>query len=391
MNLKRTRYQQGSLIIERRKNGPPVWVYRWRENGPGGLRIKRKQILGTKLQFPTKAAAAREVDGLRLKINCESSASTSQTLTISELIAHYRMVELAANGSKTRCTRAVYEHHLNAVIIPRWGDFRLGDVKAVAVEAWLKGLRFAPSTKVKTRNVMSALYQHAMRYEWATSNPIRLVRQSGKRLREPDVLTPQEVAALLAELQEPCRTLVLVASTTGLRRGELFGLKWEDVDFKCGELRIVRSVVDQIEGATKTAGSRRPLPMMAEVSKTLRSWKTATEYNKESDWVFASPQSLGKKPYWPDMLLKRHVKAAAELVGITKVIGWHTFRRTLATLLQSSGASVKTTQELMRHSSPVMTLGTYAQAVTSDKREAQRNVAALFIVKSAGKKGKSAA
>jgi integrase len=167
-------------------------------------------------------------------------------------------------------------------------------------------------------------------------------------------------------------------------------LKWEDVDFKRCELRIVRSIVDQIEGATKTAGSRRPLPMMAEVSKTLRSWKAATEYSKDRDWVFASPQSLGNKPYWPDMLLKRHIKPAAVRAEITKVIGWHTFRRTLATLLQSSGASVKTTQELMRHSSPVMTLGTYAQAVTSDKREAQSNVAALFVVKTTGKKRKAA-
>ena len=91
------------------------------------------------------------------------------------------------------------------------------------------------------------------------------------------------------------------------------------------------------------------------------------------------------------MLLKRHIKPAAERVGITKVIGWHTFRRTLATLLQSSGASVKTTQELMRHSSPVMTIGTYAQAVTSDKRVAQSNVAALFVVKSAGKRKTKAA
>ena len=131
--------------------------------------------------------------------------------------------------------------------------------------------------------------------------------------------------------------------------------------------------------------------MMGEISKTLRSWKTVTKYSKDGDWVFASPQSLGRKPYWPDMLLKRHIKPAAEFAGITKVVGWHTFRRTLATLLQYSGASVKTTQELMRHSSPVMTLGTYAQAVTSDKREAQSNVAALFVVKSSGRKKRKAA
>jgi site-specific recombinase XerD len=58
-------------------------------------------------------------------------------------------------------------------------------------------------------------------------------------------------------------------------------------------------------------------------------------------------------------VLKRHVLPAAERAGIVKHIGWHSFRRTLATLLQSSGASVKTTQELLWHSSPAMTLGIY--------------------------------
>ena len=63
------------------------------------------------------------------------------------------------------------------------------------------------------------------------------------------------------------------------------------------------------------------------------------------------------------------------------VISEHDLRRTLATLLQSSGASVKTTQELLRHSSPVMTMGTYAKAVTADKRNAQDTIAALFVEK----------
>jgi integrase len=97
--------------------------------------------------------------------------------------------------------------------------------------------------------------------------------------------------------------------------------------------------------------------------------------------IFASPQALGKKPYWPDAVLKRHVLPAAERAGITKRICWHSFRRTLATLLQSSGALVKTTQELLRHSSPVMPLGTYAKAVTADKRQAQDVIASLFVGK----------
>jgi integrase len=81
---------------------------------------------------------------------------------------------------------------------------------------------------------------------------------------------------------------------------------------------------------------------------------------------------------WPDAFLKRHIFPAAERAGNIKRKGWHSFRRTLATLLQSSGASVKTTQELMHHSSPGVTLGIYAEAVTADKRQAQNAISALF-------------
>ena len=105
----------------------------------------------------------------------------------------------------------------------------------------------------------------------------------------------------------------------------------------------------------------------------------ATGQHTSSDWVFASPLSVGKLPYWPDAVLKRHILPGAQRAGITKRIGWHSFRRTLATLLQSSGASIKTTQELMRHASPGITLGVYAKAVTADKRQAQDSIAALFV------------
>jgi integrase len=119
--------------------------------------------------------------------------------------------------------------------------------------------------------------------------------------------------------------------------------------------------------------------MSKELASALEKWQEKSEYSDPKNWVFASPLALGKKPYWPDAVMKRHVLPAAKRAGITKKIGWHSFRRTLATLLQSSGASVKTTQELMRHASPVMTLGTYAKAVTADKRIAQDAIAALFV------------
>jgi integrase len=259
-----------------------------------------------------------------------------------------------------------------------WGEEKIGTVKAFAVETWLKSLPLAPSTKAKTRNIFNALYQHSMCYGWAERNPIREVRQSAKRLQEPDVLAPGEVTALLEELPEPARTITLIAATTGMRRGELFGLKWEDVDVANQKVRIVRSIVDQVEGEPKTLGSKRPLPIPEQVAASLIAWRKNAEYKGDSDWVFASDYHLGKAPLWPNTVLVRHIKSGARRAGITKNIGWHTFRRTFATLLESSGAGLKTLQELMRHSTPTVSLGLYAQAVTEDKRNAQDKVAELY-------------
>ncbi len=247
----------------------------------------------------------------------------------------------------------------------------------------------APGTRYKTKGVMSILFQHAMRYEWAAINPIRLVRQSAVPQHEEIVLTPIEVSALLSELKDPFRALILLASVTGLRRGELFGLKWEDVDFHEAEIRVVRSMVDQVEGPPKTLASRRPIPMSPELASVLENWRKQSSFSSAHDWVFASPNALGKKPYWPDAVLKRHVLPAAERAGITKRIGWHSFRRTLATLLLSSGASVKTAQELLRHSSPTMTLGVYAKAITAEKRGAQAGIAGLFGLGKVSETGES--
>jgi integrase len=378
MNLKRTSYQQGSLTTEKRKSGPAVWVYRWRETDTHGRRVRRKTTFG-KAEFPTKASALKHVAALGLDINNESTAQCPR-MTLAELIEHYRKVELIENGRKTARTIAVYKQQIRQYILPKWGGCEIGRIKTVAVEAWLGGLPGAPATKAKTRNVMSSLFQHARRYEFVLANPISLVRQGAKRLKEPEVLTPEEVHALLAELSEPARTIVHLVACTGLRRGELFGLEWGDVDFKSNQVKIVRSIVDQAVGKTKTQGSKRPMPLSEDVVLALVTWRGMTQYGRDQDWIFASPQLLGELPLWPNTVLIRHVMPAAERAGITKRIGWHTFRHTFATLLQATGAGMKVTQELLRHSSPLMTMGTYAQALTDDKREGQAKVAALYLV-----------
>jgi integrase len=278
----------------------------------------------------------------------------------------------------TARVRSVYRHNLDDLILPEWGDHRLQDVRPVAVEKWLQGMTYAAATKAKLKGVFGTLFRHGMRHQWTTANPIALVRCSGKRVSEPDVLTATEIRALLEELPELVRTVTLLAAVTGLRRGELFGLKWEDIDFERKAIRIVRSLVDQISGEPKTEASRRPLPLSAQLDDSLTQWRSVSAFKGDADWVFASPASFGKKPYWPDMMLRRHILPAAKRRGIQKRIGWHTFRRTAATLLLASGAGIKATQELMRHASAEITLELYAQAVSSDKRQAQNALSELI-------------
>lgn len=383
MNHKRSRYQHGSLTIEKRSNGAPVWVYRWRESDPTGAQTRRKRVIGTKAEFPSKTAAMREVDALRLDINAESSAiGGGKKMSVQQLADHYRLIELSDEASRTHRTKEVYKQHLDQHILPRWGSTCLGDVKAFAVERWLKSLEYAPATKAKIKNVFSVLYAHGMDYGWAGSNPIRDVRQSAKRVREPDFLEVPELTRLFDELSEPSRTIAILAAGTGLRRSELFGLKWNDIDFHRKEIRIIRSIVDQIAGQPKTLASLKPLPLHDDLAVVLCKWRGLSSYAKNTDWLFASPDANGERPYWPSVIMDRHIKPAAKRAGITKNVGWHTFRRGFASLLIGFGADVKTAQELMRHASPTTTTGIYAQAMTEHKRAAQGLVVAMFNLNS---------
>ena len=288
--------------------------------------------------------------------------------------------------SKAYSTREGYKNNLKHHILPKWGQHTLSSVKAVAVEAWLRGLKTntgkvaSPATKTKIRNLMSAIFSHAIRHEWASHNPITSVRSSSKRLRAPDILTPEEFQALIPELSSRARVMVLVAGSTGLRRGELVGLRWCDVDFESGEADVQRSVWRNVVGDTKTEISRKPVPLPPFVVEELRLWREGSLYRGVDEFVFPSIRSNGLRPISPDSVLKREIRPALVRIGVKKLVGWHTFRHTLATLLDSLGVDIKTTQELMRHANPGITLSIYQQAVSKEKRSAQ-NLAfsAMFL------------
>jgi len=83
------------------------------------------------------------------------------------------------------------------------------------------------------------------------------------------------------------------------------------------------SLLHQHVGGMKTEASQKPVPMDGALLEALQDWSEQAPYRQMGDWVFASPDTDGKQPYWPETPLKCHVHPAAKRVGITKALGWH--------------------------------------------------------------------
>jgi integrase len=165
--------------------------------------------------------------------------------------------------------------------------------------------------------------------------------------------------------------MVLVAGITGLRRGKLIALRWEDIDFELSQSNVTHAIWRNVEGDVKTEASRKPIPLPRLVVEQLKRWRSVTLYSADIDYLFPSVRKNGSQPITPDMILRRHIRPALQRTGVTKHIGWHSFRHGLETMLWQQGVDLKTAQELLRHANPRITLEIYQQAVSEEKRAAQ--------------------
>jgi integrase len=185
--------------------------------------------------------------------------------------------------------------------------------------------------------------------------------------RLPTVLTPDQLKEFLSRLIDPAKTAVLLGAVTGLRAGELLGLKWSDIDFEKLEIRLIRDVVKQRIERCKTEASKKPIPIDAALAEALWSRRLHCAYNQEDDWVFASNQVSGRQPDWPSSLYRVYMRPALEAMGITEPVGWHTLRHSFGTLMKANGEDAKTIQELLRYANFKVTMDVYTQAVTEAK------------------------
>ncbi|MFL6464908.1 MAG: tyrosine-type recombinase/integrase [Bryobacteraceae bacterium] len=375
--FKRTRYQFGSIDRKSRKKGADVWVLRYRDELDGKSKL-RSRIIGTVDDYPTKATALKAAEALRMVINPDRISE--QPVSFSALIDRFLIEELPERHS----TRIGYQYNLKNHIRPKWGDYRIDQIRAFAVEQWLKSLNLAPKTKVHLRNLMRLLFNAAMRWELIElgENPMRLVRvrNATKRKEEPRILTIPEFHNLLSKVEkEPFRTMILVAMTLGLRASELAALKWADIDFGTLQLTIERAIVAGRVGEVKTKYSKAKIPLDPGLAGILLNWKQESSFNKPSDWIFANPMLGGELPYYPWNVQQRYIRCAAQNAGLGGKIGWHTFRRTYSCLLRQHEVDVKVPQELLRHADIRTTLNIYTQALGDDLRKANSKVVTMVL------------
>jgi integrase len=166
---------------------------------------------------------------------------------------------------------------------------------------------------------------------------------------------PAEIQAILEASEGRWRLLILAALLTGMRQGELLGLKWGDVDWKARQVHVRRSYTCGRFQEPKTRTSRRRVDVPQVLIAELRQWRLATRYSDEDDLVFANSAGL---PEDHSNLLKRGFYPALRRAGVRRV-RLHDLRHCYASFLIASNESPTRIQALMGHSSIMVTFDTY--------------------------------
>jgi integrase len=231
---------------------------------------------------------------------------------------------------------------------------RLCDINPFLVEGYKAKRRGEVSPR--TVNIELACLRHvfnkAIEWEFATINPVKKVRLFRENNQRTRFLSREECDRLIECCADHLKPLVTVALNTGMRRGELLALTWEDIDIPNGLIQV----------RTSKSGEGRQIPMNEAAKKTLNGLKE--KVRKASGHVFFT--HLGKPLRDPRVGFEQALKRAG-IAGAT----FHTLRHTFASNLVMGGVDLKTVQELLGHKTFSMTLR-YSHLSQSHKRDAVR-------------------
>ena len=248
-----------------------------------------------------------------------------------------------------------------------------GRVERIESQKQPKGL--SAKTVRNIHQIISSALKLAIEQRLIARNPADGCALPKAERKEMQTLPVEQLTSFLREAKDSgVYELYYLDLATGLRRGELLGLKWTDVDLDRGVLKIQRAISRQngkvVEAPLKTKNAYRTLPLSADAIDVLMQQRRKTG---NSEWVFPSPTGGPMSPDSVLHMLHRVLKRA----GLPKV-RFHDLRHTFATLALQNGVDIKTVSGMLGHFSAGFTLDTYAHVTTSAKREAAKTMGNLL-------------
>lgn len=286
-------------------------------------------------------------------------------------------------------TLANYEWYVEKYLAPDLGSKPIGTLSARQVRLYLDSLRhrgLGDRTVQYVHATLRAALEDAVREELLAKNVAKLVRVPRPKPRDVVPLSVEEVRRLFGHHKDDrLLPMLVVFAVLGLRRSEVLGLKWSDVDLDRGTMQVVRGLqrIDGklVEMETKTQRSRRTIPLPSIVVDVLREHQKRQEEDRlalaerwpTSGYVFTS--SVGT-PIDPRNCT-RLVQKACRDAGV-RVVRLHDFRHGCISVLLDVGVPPRTAMEIVGHTTLEMTMNVYGHVNLDSKRQAMDRLGELF-------------
>lgn len=367
--MARCRYQDGCLFIrgKRRK----MWVARWREDviQPDGavIRVLRSETLGPASEI-TSRREARILMQRRLVLLNSGQRRAEATMTFGNFVAERFEPDMLP--TLKYATQKSYSLLLRTHLLPRFRDSRLCDITRAEVQQFVTSKLkdgYAWETTNHFRTLLSKIMSTAVSWNYLSDNPVRGVKMPERTLKRPHrFLTMDEVRRLITASAEPVRTIVMLATLTGLRIGEILALRWGRINLTAGTLRVEETCYHGRFGTPKTKASRRELPLPSAAVQALLTHRSRSSDVSDDALVFCTSNGT---PLASNNLRKRQLRPACLRAGLAP-INWHTLRHTHGTLLHEQGTPLRVAQAQLGHSHLTTTLEIYTHASASAQRHA---------------------
>ena len=292
-----------------------------------------------------------------------------------------------------KTTTIEFYRHITNKIAEYFSEKALQEISSIQIQQYLIYLRTQYRTKqnkpISDKTIrhhyctLKQVFDFAEEQELIVKNPMDKVECPKLAKKQVDAFTPEQAQRFLS-LLSGCpidfRCMLTLLLTAGIRRGELMGLQWGDIDFNGLTIAIRRNVTYTPEsgvkvGTPKTENSLRIIPIMPSVGNLLKDYKAATYTGVQTSFLF--PNEKGAEfPRDPNSVTRR-VKRFMRLNALPDMSP-HDLRHSCATLLLNSGADIKSVQEILGHSNASTTLNFYVKSDLQQMKAATNKFATAF-------------